>query len=377
MAKTVVGLYDDYSDAQAAVNDLMGAGFTRDEISIVANNSGERFSAGSDAHASHGGGGGVVKNTVGGAAEGAVIGGLTGLAASLAMLLIPGVGPVLAVGPLAATLSGAGLGAMGGGVIGALTGLGIPKEEAHHYAEGVRRGGTLVTVRTDDNRADEAATILNRHHAIDIDQRGGYHKSTGFTEHHENLPHYTPEQIHEDRTKYNNYATTAMPVAAPTAVTTPPATNFAASDRTVAAGETVTVPVIEEHLAVGKRQVQGGGARVHTHVIETPVSEQVTLHEEHVVVDRHAVNRPVSQADLAGALQERTIEVTETAEVPVVAKEARVVEEVTIGKQATDRVETITDTVRRTDVDVDEIETERDLRSTGTTVSGTTTNRNI
>lgn len=111
--------------------------------------------------------------------------------------------------------------------------------------------------------------------------------------------------------------------------------------------------------------MQSGGARIHTRVTETPVSEQVTLHEEHVTVQRNVVDRAVTGAD--ATFKEGTIEMTETAEVPVISKEARVVEEVVIGKTATDRVETVSDTVRRTDVDVEEIP--------GTATTGSTTSK--
>ena len=117
-------------------------------------------------------------------------------------------------------------------------------------------------------------------------------------------------------------------------------------------GETV-IPIVEEEIAVGKRQVETGATRIHTGVIETPVEQAVSLHEEHVTVQRQRVDQPVS--DLGTAFKEQSFEVTETAEVPVVAKQARVIEEVVIGKTATDRVETIHDTVRRTDVEVEEL----------------------
>ena len=103
--------------------------------------------------------------------------------------------------------------------------------------------------------------------------------------------------------------------------------------------------------------MQGGGARIHTYVTERPVEQSVTLHEEHVTVDRRPVDRAVTGADTA--FREGTIEVTETSEVPVIAKEARVVEEVVVGKTATDRTETVRDTVRRTDVDVEKLDTTR------------------
>lgn len=115
--------------------------------------------------------------------------------------------------------------------------------------------------------------------------------------------------------------------------------------------EEVRVPVVEEELQVGKRTVERGGVRVETGVTETPVHETVRLHEEHVNVERRPVDREVRPDDLA-AFKEGTIEMREMAEEAVVAKKARVVEEVVIGKEATDRTEQITDTVRRTDVSV-------------------------
>lgn len=120
-----------------------------------------------------------------------------------------------------------------------------------------------------------------------------------------------------------------------------------------------TIPVIEENLEVGKKVIETkGGVRVQSRVTETPVREEVHLREEHVNVERHAVDRPATAADTAEAFRERTIEMREHAEKPVVAKTARVVEEISVGKTATSRTEEITDTVRRTDVDVTPIPTE-------------------
>ena len=124
--------------------------------------------------------------------------------------------------------------------------------------------------------------------------------------------------------------------------------------RDVDAGAEVAIPVVEEELRAGKRAVEGGGVRVTTRVEETPVEEQVTLREERVDVERRAVDRPVSDADLA-ALQDGTVEVRARREEPVVDKQARIVEEVVIKKDVDQRTETIHDTVRRTDVNVEEI----------------------
>ena len=120
------------------------------------------------------------------------------------------------------------------------------------------------------------------------------------------------------------------------------------------AGE-VAIPVVEETLEVGKRAVDRGGVRVYQRVVETPVQESVNLHEEHVTIQREPVNRPVTEGDRAFA-GDRAIELTETAEEAVVGKSARVVEEVVVGKRETDRTEHIQDSVRHTEVEVDELD---------------------
>lgn len=133
--------------------------------------------------------------------------------------------------------------------------------------------------------------------------------------------------------------------------------------RTVEHGQTA-VPVVEEQLNVGKREVEGGGVRVNTRVEEKPVEAQVNLRDENVRVERRAVDRPASEADFANA--GGTVEVTEHKEIPVISKEARVVEEVIVGKEAQQRTETVRDTVRRTDVDVERVDKSPDtIRDTG------------
>ncbi len=130
------------------------------------------------------------------------------------------------------------------------------------------------------------------------------------------------------------------------------------------------IPIIEEELQVGKREVEGGGVRVQSHITEKPVEEHVTLREEHVKVERHPVNREVTSADMAN-FKEGEINITTRAEEPVVIKQARVVEEVEIGKQVSEREETVRDTVRRTDVDVEEVDT-----NTNRNMDANTRNRN-
>lgn len=117
-----------------------------------------------------------------------------------------------------------------------------------------------------------------------------------------------------------------------------------------------SIKIIEENLNVGKKTVETGGARLRSRIVELPVEEQIRLREERIKVNRTAVNRLATEADFA-AFKEGTVEMVETAEVPVVAKEARVVEEVSLGKEASERSETIRDTVRKTEVDVEQLGT--------------------
>uniref|UniRef100_UPI0037432ACC YsnF/AvaK domain-containing protein n=1 Tax=Adhaeribacter swui TaxID=2086471 RepID=UPI0037432ACC len=131
------------------------------------------------------------------------------------------------------------------------------------------------------------------------------------------------------------------------------------------------MPIIEEELQVGKRVVETGGARIRSRIIERPVEESVRLRVEHVRVERNPVNRPATEADLAN-FREGEIELREQAEVPVVGKEARVVEEVRLGKDVEERQETIHETVRRTDVEVENLS--GDVDSTTTHTNRTTNN---
>lgn len=161
--KTVAGLFDSYDDAADAVGELEATGIPHADISIVANNSSDWYdrdrSDGSD-HSD------VGEDAAQGAGLGAVVGGVGGLLTGLGVIAIPGVGPVVAAGWLAATaagaLGGAAVGGAAGGMVGALTDSGVPEDDAHLYAEGVRRGGTLVTAKVDDELAAAAERILHQ-----------------------------------------------------------------------------------------------------------------------------------------------------------------------------------------------------------------------
>jgi hypothetical protein len=151
-------------DAQRAFDALQREGFSRDEISFVANKKSSDVWGGSDAANDTGD---TASDIAADAGIGAALGGVGGLLLSFAGLAIPGIGPVLAAGPILAALGGAGIGAAAGGLIGALTESGIPHEHAEHYEESVRRGDILLTVRADATRADRAAEILEDNGAIE------------------------------------------------------------------------------------------------------------------------------------------------------------------------------------------------------------------
>ncbi len=199
MIKTIVGSFDSFDEAHQVANDLRAAGFLDSDISIVANNAaGEyrddpRVTTTDDSDTSA---------TTKGAVTGAVVGGGAGLAASLAGLAIPGIGPIIAAGPIVATLAGAGTGAVAGGLIGGLVDLGVPESDAQYYAESVRRGGALVTVRADISRAGEVADILRSHGAVDIEGRVERWRESGWDRFDQDSQPYSAEEIRRDRAIY-------------------------------------------------------------------------------------------------------------------------------------------------------------------------------
>jgi stress response protein YsnF len=320
MAKTVVGLFDNMTEAQGAVEDLTAAGLSRSDISIIAGNEQGKYQeyVGGEPHERKGNAAGK------GAGIGAVVGGGFGLAAGLASLAIPGFGAVIAAGPIASLLTGAGIGAVAGGIIGGLTSAGVSKEDAEYFAEGVRRGGILVTVKADDDMADAAASVMDNHNAQDVQKKAAEWRAAG----------------------WQPGVTTAE--SASTRQSTPRKAEV--TQKTGMRAEQ-TVPVVEEQVHVGKRPVLKGGVRIYTHTTEQPVEETVTLRDENVKVDRKRVDRPVTAAD-RDAFKESAIELTETTEQPVVSKTTRVVEEVSATKEISQREQKVRDTVRKQDVEV-------------------------
>src|ERR687897_332532 len=180
--KTITAFFENYEDASDAVRRLEASGVPHRDISLVANNEGERYSThanrtfdGTNHHDDHNADGAGTGATVG-----TLAGGGAGLLAGLGMLAIPGLGPVVAAGWLVTTLVGAGAGAAAGGLLGSPLRARVSEAHAQVYEEGVRRGGTLVTVRADDAQVDRVVDILDDHGSVDIDERSRSWRSEGW-----------------------------------------------------------------------------------------------------------------------------------------------------------------------------------------------------
>jgi len=216
----------------------------------------------------------------------------------------------------------------GAHVVETLADLGVPYDEAYAYTEGVRRGGALVVVESSEERAERGMAILQRLHPVNIHERTTQWQQEG----------WTGAEAHA-RTA------TAPATATPSPQERPRAPQGGTDDTEV------RIPVVQEDISVGTREVERGHVRIASRVTEHPVEEAVRLREEKVTVERRPVDRPATEADFAAAGKE-VIEMTETAEEPVVSKRARVVEEVVVQKEIAEHTETVRGTARHTEVDV-------------------------
>jgi hypothetical protein len=201
MTVTISRLYDSYSDASGAVTRLEAAGVPHSDISIVANNSDNWYNGDGKVDRDRDGVDDRAEGAGKGAGIGAGVGGAAGLLAGLGLLAIPGLGPVVAAGWLAATAAGAAAGAATGGIIGALTQAGIADEDAHTYAEGIRRGGTLVTARVADSDRSRLETALSQS-AIDVGQRRAAWQKSGWKSFDPASKPFDADEVRRERDLY-------------------------------------------------------------------------------------------------------------------------------------------------------------------------------
>jgi len=285
MAQTVIGFFDDHSDAQRALEQLQRSGISRDRIDL------SRGSTGT---------GTGVSSTSSGAGN-----------------VNPVSGSERDENSVRRTSEDRTVDRDGRNT-NAITDFfnnlfGSNKDDANRYSHVAERSNAIVTVHAQSREeAERAADILDNCGAVDVDERASQYG-------------------------YANTRSEGM-----------------GERRDISDERGTTIPRIEENLEVGKRTVEQGGVRVRSRIVEQPVEEHVRLREEHVHVERQPVNRPVSDADIQN-LNRGDVELTERSEVPVVNKEARVVEEVKLNKDVSERDETIRDTVRNSDIDIDRL----------------------
>jgi len=201
MSETILAVYDTLDTAHAAVRDLTGVGFDRADIGVAARDYNSKDW-------------GETEDVTGaeGSGFGALVGGLTGLVMGLTAITIPGIGAIIAAGPLAAALGAATGGAIGavagaatGGLVASLVDLGVPGEDAETYAEHVRRGGALVSVTVQEaSRTQTAMDILNRYHPVDIDRRATQWRTKGWGGFDAMADPYTAEHLAEERRQYDS-----------------------------------------------------------------------------------------------------------------------------------------------------------------------------
>lgn len=172
--KTVVGTYDNIQTAYTIANDLVAAGYSRDDISVIASDTKQEYAPHVKARTDS------TDDVAMGAGVGAAVGGLGGLLVGLGTLAIPGIGPVIAAGPLLALLTGAGVGAMTGGLVGVLADLGVPDTEADIYSEGLRRGHVLIIAQVPDSSVNAVTSIMERPGLVDIHRQADSWRASGW-----------------------------------------------------------------------------------------------------------------------------------------------------------------------------------------------------
>jgi len=314
MQHTLVAVFDNRADAQSAMNELLASGFSSQEVRMSED-------------------------------AGGSLGGTSAMSPTSTM------GTTSTTGTMGTTDSTADEG-FGAGIKHFFADLfGSDHDEPQRkYSEAVSRGSHVLTVTTATlPEVERAADLIERFGPVDIDEKAsqwGGASTTGMTG-------GMSSGAMGSSTGTQQQAALLSQQSGQGSMASQQGSSMGGSQQ-LASGENAAIPIIEEQLQVGKREVQRGGVRVYQRMVETPVNETVNLREEHVSVERRPVDQPASTADLA-AFQEKSIELRETGEEVVVQKTARVVEEVVIGKEVTQTQQQVSDTVRRTEVEVEQL----------------------
>jgi hypothetical protein len=316
--RTIVGLYDAREDAKETIEALVDAGFPRDKISMATQHKrrreGEIPREQEHGHTDR-------EEATSGGHGGVVLAGLGGLLIGLGTVALPGLGMIAAAGPLASLLTGGHRREDDEGLSGALVALGILREEADLYAEGIRRGATLVLVQAQEGQINKARHLMGNYNPIDIEKR-----SKSWQSQDRNV-----EPLHEQEDRQGQELAPEKPDLARNAV------------------------------QADKRAARRHQVRVRTYEIDEAVEEEVLLHQEHIDVDRVTLDRDLERRDLAFDLEgDGVIELLETQEEVILEKRPRVVGQVRIIRDGDAEPQIVRETFRRHEVDAKRIESDQD-----------------
>lgn len=330
MTNKIVGVFNSERDASHAIEDLKKTGYNTNDISIITRDKKDMRKLEEETGTM------APEGAAGGAATGGVLGGIGGLLAGLGALAIPGIGPLLAAGPLATALAGAAVGAAGGGLVGGLIGLGIPENEAKEYDTAVDEGGILVIVDTDEANRGEVSRIFrdnnstNRRHEQDMKMGSMGTSGTMMND----TPAMGASNLDANRMDNTPVGDRGMTGAA----------DLHLDD------EARKLQLREEQLDVTKNTVRSGEVEVHKEIIEEQKAIDVPVSHEEVVIERRSVN---------GMPTNEPVGVDETIRVPVseeqveVNKHNVVTGEVEVHKRDVQETEQVRDTLRREEARVD------------------------
>ncbi|MGG3280569.1 YsnF/AvaK domain-containing protein [Paenibacillus solani] len=323
MTEKLVGVFASEQDASNAIQDLKDLGYRADDISVVGKNKADIDTIHDETGTK------APEGIATGAATGGVLGGVAGLLAGLGALAIPGIGPILAAGPIAATLTGAAVGAGTGGLVGGLVGLGIPEDEAKEYNSHVNSGNILVMMDADNNRDDQVYTVFRNHHSLNA----SYYKNRGGVTNSNSDAVDVPTREKREPVFYQEMATLDRP------------NRLDQQDkRTLDTDQERTMRLREEQLDISKKPQSAGEGNLRKEVVENEQTINVPVTREEVVIEKKSVKDDVSGEPIG---RDETIRIPVTEERVEVNKRPVVTGEGEVHKQKVEDTEQVRDTLKK------------------------------
>ncbi|KOR76025.1 YsnF/AvaK domain-containing protein [Paenibacillus solani] len=323
MTEKIVGVFASEHDASNAIQDLKDLGYRADDISVVGKNKADIDTIHDETGTK------APEGIATGAATGGVLGGVAGLLAGLGALAIPGIGPILAAGPIAATLTGAAVGAGTGGLVGGLVGLGIPEDEAEEYNTHVNSGRILVMVDADNTRDDQVYTILRNHHSLNASD---YKNHKGVTNSNSDAVD-VPTREKREPVFYQEMATLDRPERLDQQ-----------NQRALNTDQERTMRLREEQLDISKKPQTTGEVNLRKEVVENEQTINVPVSREEIVIEKKSVNDDVSGEPIG---RDETIRIPVTEERVEVNKRPVVTGEVEVHKRKVEDTEQVRDTLKK------------------------------